>query len=47
MSLSRRELLTLFLGAPAAFAACKLSTLPSFPEGEIVGQSAALGHILR
>lgn len=47
MKLTRRELLTTFLGAPFAFAACGNSGAPKFPEGEIVGQSATLGHILR
>ncbi|MEP7214022.1 MAG: NAD(P)-binding protein [Acidobacteriota bacterium] len=47
MSLTRRELLTMFLGAPIAMAACKTGASNSFPEGEIVGQSANLGHVLR
>lgn len=46
MNLSRRELLTIFLGAPVAFAACNEKPRRS-PEGEIVGQSASLGHVLR
>lgn len=46
MNFSRRKLLTAFLGAPFALAACR-SEPRSFPEGEIVGQSASLGHILR
>jgi hypothetical protein len=46
VNLSRRELLTLFLGAPFAMSACR-EPLRAFPEGEIVGQSASLGHILR
>jgi hypothetical protein len=46
MHLSRRELLTTFLGAPFAFVACRNSPT-NFPAGEIVGQSAGLGHILR
>ncbi len=46
MHLSRRDLLTSFLGAPFALAACRNAS-PRFPEGEIVGQNAALGHILR
>lgn len=46
MNLSRRELLTTFLGAPFAMAACR-DAPRRFPEGEIVGQSASLGHILR
>ena len=46
MKLTRRELLTTFLGAPLALTACR--TVPNrFPEGEIVGQSDSLGHILR
>ena len=47
MNLSRRELLTLFLGAPFALTACRSSESRPFPEGEIVGQSASLGHVLR
>jgi hypothetical protein len=47
MNLTRRELLTLFLGAPFAFAACRTDQQRTFPDGEIVGQSASLGHILR
>ena len=47
MNLNRRELLKLFLGAPFAFAACRTDQPRVFPEGEIVGQSADLGHILR
>ena len=47
MTLSRRELLTLFLGAPFAFAACRDTSERKLPEGEIVGQSANIGHILR
>src|SRR5438445_7378729 len=47
MNLTRRELLTLFLGAPFAMAACGPSDERRFPEGEIVGQSSSLGHILR
>lgn len=46
MKLTRRELLTTFLGAPIALAACRKNA-PVFPEGEIVGQSVELGHILR
>ncbi len=45
--LSRRELLSLFLGAPFAYAACGSSDVRRFPEGELVGQSPELGHILR
>jgi len=47
MNLSRRDLLTLFLGTPVAMAACRVDEPRSFPIGEIVGQSADLGHILR
>jgi Flavin containing amine oxidoreductase len=47
MNLSRRELLTLFLGAPFALSACRLADSIPFPEGEIIGQSAILGHVLR
>lgn len=48
MKLTRRELLSTFLGAPFAFAACRdQSVSRKFPDGEIVGQSATLGHILR
>ncbi len=47
MDLSRRELLTTFLGAPLAAAACNSSAQRRFPEGEIIGQSAERGHILR
>jgi hypothetical protein len=36
----------MFLGAPLAFAACRDNN-PRFPDGEIVGQSAGLGHVLR
>jgi len=47
MKLTRRELLSIFLGAPFALAACDLTQNHSFPDGEIVGQSVDLGHILR
>ena len=48
MKLSRRELLATFLGAPFALAACRPeSAARKFPEGEIVGADAKLGHILR
>lgn len=46
MKLTRRELLTTFLGAPLAMAACS-SSAPKFPDGEIVGQNVDLGHLLR
>ncbi|MEO8647844.1 MAG: FAD-dependent oxidoreductase, partial [Acidobacteriota bacterium] len=35
------------LGAPFALAACGDNSSPRFPDGEIVGQSVSLGHILR
>ncbi len=47
MNISRRELIATFLGAPFAMAACRENSSRPFPEGGIVGQSAALGHILR
>lgn len=47
MKLSRRALLTSFLGAPFAIAACRDSVSRKLPEGEIVGQNVDLGHILR
>lgn len=47
MHVSRRELLTTFLGAPLAFAACRSDAKPVFPAGELVGQDVSLGHILR
>ncbi len=46
MKLTRRELLTTFLGAPLALAACGKNAR-QFPDGEIIGQSVELGHILR
>ena len=45
--LSRREVLAMFLGAPFAMAACQSGSPSRFPDGEIVGQSVSLGHILR
>ncbi len=47
MDLTRRDLLTAFLGAPFVFAACRTGETRAFPDGEIVGQSAMLGHVLR
>jgi hypothetical protein len=44
---SRREILTAFLGVPVALAACRRSSAPRFPEGEIVGTSDVFGHRLR
>ncbi|MEK7854579.1 MAG: FAD-dependent oxidoreductase, partial [Acidobacteriota bacterium] len=46
MKLSRRDLLAGFLGTSFALAACR-DEPRRFPDGEIVGQSASLGHILR
>lgn len=46
MDWSRREILTAFLGAPFALAACG-KPAPVFPSGEFVGQNADLGHVLR
>jgi hypothetical protein len=45
--LSRRELLTLFLGAPFAAAACRRTERLTLPPGEIAGASDAVGHRLR
>lgn len=47
MDITRRELLTLFLGAPIAAAGCRVDSARRFPDGEIVGQSGTLGHVLR
>src|SRR5438045_4198965 len=47
MYLTRRELLTAFLGSPFALAACRSESNSRFPEGEIVGQNVSLGHVLR
>jgi len=47
MDLTRRELLSAFLGIPIAMAACRDTASRRFPEGEIVGQSEALGHLIR
>lgn len=44
---TRREILTAFLGAPVAMAACSRVWGPRFPEGEIVGTSDVFGHQLR
>ncbi len=43
---TRRDVLTAFLGAPAALAGCS-SAAPPLPPGEIVGPSDAVGHRLR
>src|SRR6188474_1630165 len=48
MRFTRREILKTFLGAPFAMGACRGLTAPTrFPEGEIIGQNATLGHTLR
>ena len=46
---TRRELLAAFLGAPFALAACGRGGAPGppLPEGQIVGASDRLGHLLR
>src|SRR5919107_5962856 len=46
--LTRRELLAAFLGAPFALAACgRREARPPLPEGEIVGASDRVGHLIR
>jgi NADPH-dependent 2,4-dienoyl-CoA reductase/sulfur reductase-like enzyme len=47
--LTRRELLAAFLGAPFALAACggRRSESPPLPEGEVVGASDGVGHLIR
>ena len=47
MELSRRELLTAFLGAPLAALACRTAVRTPLPPGEIVGASESVGHRLR
>jgi phytoene dehydrogenase-like protein len=47
MSLTRREVLTAFLGLPVALAACRTNTQKPLPEGEIVGASDVFGHRVR
>lgn len=44
---TRREILTAFLGLPAALAACKTNIQTPLPSGEIVGASDAFGHRVR
>jgi hypothetical protein len=44
---SRREILAALLGVPVALAACRRSTTPKFPDGEIVGASDVFGHRVR
>lgn len=45
-SLTRREALSLLLGAPLAAEACRKAEPPAYP-GRLLGASAALGHRLR
>ncbi|HEX8116604.1 MAG TPA: NAD(P)-binding protein, partial [Pyrinomonadaceae bacterium] len=46
--LTRRELLAAFLGAPFALAACgRREAAPPLPEGEVVGASDGIGHLIR
>ncbi|HEX8190292.1 MAG TPA: NAD(P)-binding protein [Pyrinomonadaceae bacterium] len=46
--LTRRELLAAFLGAPFALAACGgRGAAPPLPEGEVVGASDGVGHLIR
>jgi hypothetical protein len=47
VNISRRELLSIFLGTPIALAACRDAGVRRFPEGEIVGANWELGHVLR
>jgi hypothetical protein len=44
---TRREILSAFLGLPFALAACKSDSANEFPDGDIVGANAQVGHILR
>lgn len=46
--LTRREVLAAFLGVPFALAACRSrGSAPALPEGEIVGASDRIGHLIR
>src|SRR5215218_2686383 len=46
--MTRRELLAAFLGAPFALAACGgREVAPPLPEGEVVGASDGVGHLIR
>ncbi|MBK8810157.1 MAG: FAD-dependent oxidoreductase [Acidobacteria bacterium] len=47
MKFTRREILTAFLGAPFAFAACRNASESGEIAGEIVGAKVDVGHILR
>jgi hypothetical protein len=44
---NRREILISFLGMSAAMAACRGTSVPALPAGEIVGASDMFGHRLR
>ena len=44
---TRREILAAFLGLPAALAACGSEGEVRLPEGEIVGASDRIGHLVR
>jgi hypothetical protein len=46
MDFTRREILGFFLGAPLALAACGRRP-PELPDGEIVGASVNVGHLIR
>ena len=46
--MNRRELLAAFLGVPFALAACRSrADVAALPEGEIVGASDGIGHLIR
>jgi hypothetical protein len=46
--MNRRELLATFLGVPFALASCRSTQAPpALPEGEIVGASDGIGHLIR
>ncbi|MFN0124152.1 MAG: FAD-dependent oxidoreductase [Blastocatellia bacterium] len=47
MNTIRRDILTMFLGIPAALAACTRPEHPALPDGEIVGAAMDVGHRLR
>jgi hypothetical protein len=48
MKFTRREILSAFLGLPFALsAACQSNSANDFPDGEIVGANANVGHLLR
>ncbi|HTG73275.1 MAG TPA: FAD-dependent oxidoreductase [Terriglobia bacterium] len=44
---NRREILVSFLGLPIAMAACRNTSVPALPAGEIVGASDSFGHRIR